>query len=130
MRFPSMSSLVTFTSFYHFGIGIALIATGPQLVTNALLLYALIPDETLRPFVYIFAALLPIVRGVWPEMRWGAAALWPQQLLLFLSSASVVLVLYQGHYADGEIRDRGFIFVDQWVTLVVTAFHLRETLKL
>ena len=51
------------------------------------------------------------------------ALLIPQQLILGVSAAGALRAMYLSHYADGVIRQRGFIIADQLPAVLALVVH-------
>lgn len=117
-----------------------------QLITGLLLL-AFPPDHLLVARLGIFFDLFPAKLGgilllisaglgFWavvnfknhPTMR--IFALLPQYVFLILTALSAIDYVFLGHYADGVIRPRVFIFLDQLPAIVAATLYSIAVLQL
>jgi hypothetical protein len=95
--------------------------------TTSLLLSYLLFDDYLS-YAFLIAAILSLVPMCVPMKAHRVHLyLWPQQFLLLMMSLSVLISVYQGHYADGTVKPGNFIFSDQCAYIYLAIGHLIVT---
>lgn len=83
-------------------------------------------DSATHPLTAAWLATVAVVAlwGIFQRHNLLAiGALLPQQLLLGVSAWGAVNAIWFSHYADGVIRDRGFIAADQFANIAIWAAH-------
>jgi hypothetical protein len=64
---------------------------------------------------------------------WILLLLVPQQAVLFISAAGAIDAIWNAQFADGVIRDRGFIAADQFYSILAALWHtlaiIRQALR-
>jgi len=109
----------------HFAWGIGLlISSKPLLTTGISTIASFLHSFKLTGFVFLFAGLCGFI-GVSKlfENTVNFFFFLPQQFLLMVSAICAVVCIYNGHFADGVIRSRDFIFVDQSALIALTIAH-------
>lgn len=94
-------------------------------VTNATALNALarfIHPEPVLIGVLVTAALLA-VWGMMTRYPWVVLLLMPQQVLLMMSAAGAFEAIWIAQFADGVVRSREFIAVDQIYSILAAVGH-------
>lgn len=54
----------------------------------------------------------------------------PQQAMLVLSAGAVTSAMISSHFADGVMRSRAFIVVDQLPSLLIAVFHVIVVIRM
>lgn len=117
--------------FLHFTYGLSLILSNTPLDTSTLhwMIYSFGSFQS--GIIFIFSSMLMcfsvILKSVVLKNKktgfFGIICAVPQQLLLLESANRAILCIYAGSFADGVIRPRMFIFVDQLPAMLLAFFH-------
>jgi len=117
--------IVALAALLHIGWAIdILIADKVEMTTPTAIYFDMFGDR------YVVSGLLFAVSAfaLVGKLRWDANwfSFWsviPQQALLMLSAWSSGWAVYVGHYADGVVRSRHFLFDDQWQNIITMILH-------
>lgn len=119
-----VSIMVSYAIVMHL-VWAVILAFGDPGVTDATALNAL--SRFIHPIpVLIFsitAAALMAVWGMLTSLPWVVLLLMPQQILLMMSAAGAFEAIWLGQFADGTIRPRDFIAVDQIYSILAAVGH-------
>lgn len=123
---PNYSLIIYYAVIVHLIWGVAILATGEVFHTTAI--DANLTNISANPYVIglffiivAFAAVFPL----WKKLNSLTALLLslPQQYTLVLSSIGALTAIIESHFADGVIRPRAFILIDQCAIIVATLLH-------
>lgn len=85
----------------------------PILVARLGLFYEFFPDHLMGGIILLVASGLALLGILEKKNRLKFFFFLPQWALLIVTAGSALHFVFQGHYADGVVREWEFIFVDQ-----------------
>lgn len=71
----------------------------------------------------IAACALMALFALFLKPTWALMLLLPQQILLMMSASGAIDAIWIAQFADGVVRDRGFIAADQLYSVLAAAGH-------
>lgn len=91
--------------------------------------YQIFPYFQLGGMLMLFSSLMGLF-ALRSEKEWAFWLYLPQFFFLLLSAGSISAYIVQQHYADGTMRPWFFIFIDQLLSLIVTAVYSYSIIKI
>ncbi len=120
MRYP----MAWYAIALHMVWGISLLfSMSPAKVSGLSILYSAFPNRYLLAGVLFTACGIAFVGLRYFHDIKTLFCLVPQQVLLLAAAYGVLLVIYQGHFADGTVRDRYFLITDKLGIVLIAVFH-------
>ena len=115
----------------HFLWGLCLILSPVAIHTTGIdIVLQAFPNHYIAGLIFSIIAgcsFLSILRN---KIDWiGVLLLIPQQILLIISAGGALNNIFLGHFADGVVRSRYFIFADQLPAILITIFYTLAILQ-
>lgn len=80
------------------------------------------PSTQVVATLFLATAMIAVI-GMKLPFPLNVVCLLPQQALLLISASAIITSVIVGHFADGVIRPRGFIFADHFNIILMAFFH-------
>lgn len=116
--------MVTFASALHLSWAVIISGSRETIQATPLWGFAYFIDSVpALAAILATCAVSAVVGGRYVRGLWGLAMMLPQQMLLFISSASVLTAVAHSRYADGTARHVLFILADQMPILLAAPLY-------
>ena len=116
--------IIFYAIIIHLAWGIVLVVDNVPLHTTAIdSVFRIFSSPGTAGIAYIVASLAAIVAMFRPATLKNLLLIIPQQYFLMLSAFSAMGCISRSAFADGIVRSRAFIFVDQLPIIVAAVLH-------
>ena len=116
--------IIVYAIVIHLAWGLTLLIQGVPLHTTAIdSMFRMFPNARLAGIIYILIAVGAIVAVCRKPSLKTVVLILPQQYFLMMSALGAIVCIVNSAFADGVVRSRAFIFVDQLPIVVATVLH-------
>lgn len=120
-RYP-ISICVACAMHFIWAIGLAVEPTAIN-ATGLFTVLIIARDSYIAAALYGLVAVMAMIGVMSKRPEWRVLLILPQQIILWFSVVGAVHAMYLGQFADGVLRERWFLIVDQVPVVLITLGH-------
>lgn len=117
-----MRWIIIYASIIHILLGILLFISPSIFVITSIKALVFINNKTILSVLFLLVGIFSLISEKFKE-PFRTLFLFPQQLILLMSSFGALICILQGQYGDGVIRPKIFILADQFPGILLSIFH-------